>query len=386
MAGPLKETPAWQLSELRFLPPPAPCLDRATALAFLSLTRAGQIMRRTGYNHGPLPVHAHLTGDGWESNGISYEDYSGMSLTKRKVVAERRLPTPEWALNDSRMRSVIVRALELRANFRKPQLGTPKERLERTVNRRLAEKPRLEELVAKNCHAYVALKKAGNDPLRVQELGALIESMDTELRFMGKEPELLAGVIYRYYRLNEDSVAVGKALAIKPPHVRQILWRLHKAARAVATEVRVSMRINVLRGIKFDPAAKRAKGEKRCWVCGVLFTPVSKLHKFCKPLCRRKAKAAADKKRPNRGGKHAPSRYFCSDTCKETGWNIRRTMLVFKPAVGQFAPPPSGDAYDSYAAYCKVVGTEPISRDQFSLGVVKPFGSVSTDMRPKYKP
>jgi hypothetical protein len=215
-------------------------LHRATALDS-SLTRGWSIMSRSAYNHGPLPVHAHLTGDGWESTGLSYDDYSGMNLTKSKLPAERRLPTPDWALNDSRMRAVIVRALELRAAFRKPQLGTPQERLDRTVTLRLAEKPRLEEIIAKNCCDYVALKKAGNDPHRVRKLGALIESMDTELRFMGKEPALLAGVIYHYYRLNEDSVAVGKALAIKPPHVRQILWRLHKAGRAVATEVRVSM-------------------------------------------------------------------------------------------------------------------------------------------------
>jgi hypothetical protein len=196
---------------------------------------------------------------------LSYDDYSGMSLTKRKLPAERRLPTPDWALNDSRLRAVIVRSLELRANFRKPQRGTPQERLERTVKRRLAEKPRMEELIAKNCRDYVAIKKAGNDPQRVKQLGALIESMDTELRFMGKDAALLAGVIYRYYRLHEDSVAVGKALGIKPPHVRQIVWRLHKAAHVVATEVRISMHINMLRGIKFDSAAKPAKGQKRCW-------------------------------------------------------------------------------------------------------------------------
>jgi hypothetical protein len=37
-------------------------------------------------------------------------------------------------------------------------------------------------------------------------------------------------------------------------------------------------------------------------------------------------------------------------------------MIVLKPAVGQFVAPQGGDSYDSYAAYCRVIGTDPIPR------------------------
>jgi hypothetical protein len=298
-----------------------------------------------------------------------------MSLTKRKLPVDRRLPTPDWAMNDSKLRDVLVRFMELRAGFKRPRSGTPEERLARANKRRLARKPHLTETIGKLAREYVAVKKAGDDPARLKLLAIEIESIDTQLRFLGNEDKMVVGVVYRYYRLREDSVATGAALAMRPPHVRQVLWRLDKAARAVACTVRISMHINMLRGIKFDPVAVPEKGQKTCWVCGVLFTPTHGRQKFCKPLCRRKAKAAADKKRPNRGGKRTPQRYFCSDTCKETGWNIKRTMLVLKPAVGQFVAPPGGDSYDSYAAYCKVVGAEPIPREAWSQGgLVSEFG------------
>ncbi|MGH9635620.1 MAG: hypothetical protein ACRD72_12380, partial [Candidatus Angelobacter sp.] len=39
---------------------------------------------------------------------------------------------------------------------------------------------------------------------------------------------LVCGVIYRYYRVGLDSVGVAKDLGVKPPQVRQIIWRLGK--------------------------------------------------------------------------------------------------------------------------------------------------------------
>src|ERR1700734_3905671 len=132
-------------------------------------------MRRSDYNHGLLPVHAHLTGDGWESTGLSYDDYSGMSLTKRKLPVDRRLPTPDWAMNDSKLRDVVFRFRELRAGFKRPRSGTPEERLARENKQRLPRKPHLTEIISKLAREYVAVKKAGDDPARLKLLGIEIE-------------------------------------------------------------------------------------------------------------------------------------------------------------------------------------------------------------------
>jgi hypothetical protein len=60
---------------------------------------------------------------------------------------------------------------------------------------------------------------------RQQVLEQEIESLDTNLRLVDENaPATVLGVIYRSY--NFDSPAVGMALGLKPPHVRQLCWRL----------------------------------------------------------------------------------------------------------------------------------------------------------------
>jgi hypothetical protein len=226
-----------------------------------------------------LPVNVDFTADGFHSTGLSYEDYAGMHMTKGALAPARRLETPDWATNDSRMRNVLVGYMELRSGFRRMQTGTPEYRLQRAIKRRLAQKPRLTETLTHLAKQYVALKKAGKEPVRLRKLGIEIESIDTQLRFLGKDHTLALGVIYHYYRCGEDSVETATALEIRPPHVRQILWRLHKAARAVAGTVRVSMHINMLRGLKADPFAVPRNGQKQYWTCGALFTPTDAITK-----------------------------------------------------------------------------------------------------------
>ena len=49
--------------------------------------------------------------------GISFDDYTAMSVRQCLESGERRLPTPEWALNDKMLREVIVAFLERRTNI-----------------------------------------------------------------------------------------------------------------------------------------------------------------------------------------------------------------------------------------------------------------------------
>jgi hypothetical protein len=317
-----------------------------------------------------LPVNVDFTADGFQSTGLSYDDYSGMHMIDGAPQApQRRLETPDWATNDSRLRDVLVGYLELRSGFRKMQTGTPEYRLQSAIKRRLECKTRLTETLTKLAKEYAALKKAGNEPALLKKLGIEIESIDTQLRFLGKDHTLALGVIYHYYRCGSDSVATAAALDIKPPHVRQILWRLHKAAHAVAGTVRVSMSINMLRGLSTDALRALEKGQKRCWTCGAIFTPLHKRQKCCTPKCKTKRDIKKGKQR--RKEQRTAQRFFCSEICKATGWNIKRVMLTMKPGVGKFAPPPGGDSYSTYAAYCNVAGAEPMTREQFALNAYR---------------
>ena len=84
------------------------------------------------------------------------------------------------------------------------------------------------------CARYTELKRTvpctPEIAMRATQLSRQIETLDTRLRFESKDGGLLliCGIIYHYYRLGEDSVGTGKALGIKPPQVRQTLWRLSR--------------------------------------------------------------------------------------------------------------------------------------------------------------
>ncbi len=308
--------------------------------------------------------------------GISYEDYKGMRLTKDHLCVGRRLAAPLWAYNDSQLRAVVIRFMEIRAHLYGPQSGTEEERLGRAIAKRQAKLPRLTELVTRLSREYVKSKNAGADPaiLKRQALG--IKKIDTELLWLGREHLLALGCAHHYHRCGADSVATAAALGIQPPHVRCILWRLNKAAANPAKTYiappkmpRISMRINLLRGLKFNPVQVPTRGQHQCWWCGKLFTPIDSHERHCSNKCRVERRKATDKKRSKRGG-CGHRRWFCSPECKAAGFHIKKVMIAFKPGVGKFGAPPGGTSYDSYAQYCRVVGVVPMSLAAWNSGGV----------------
>jgi len=242
---------------------------------------------------GTYPVSARPVSDGWSSPGLAFEDYARMSTQQRKQSNERRLVTPLWAMNDKLLRELIVKFMEERAGFRKfPKcsikvkdvchpnfwervyngqllLQTQSQRLERAKAAIIAQRPRKIEILDKLCKDYITIKRLGlkpgtaadewnyareqpylnvDDPSkgflleeeaefdaekkRKRELEIEIEGLDTYLRITENgSADIVAAIVYLYYRAGFDSVGVGAELALKPPHVRQTLWRLHDTAK-----------------------------------------------------------------------------------------------------------------------------------------------------------
>lgn len=186
--------------------------------------------------------------------GLSFQDYASMQTFTRKQSGERRLPTPYWALNDKLFRELLVVFMEARVGIRTPT-GTLIERLERARLAALAQHPRMNDTVDRLNTEYVqtqrggvseeevarrnaaqptlpgfeeeALIQATND--RLAELEVEIEGIDTYLRYTRNGGAgVLAQVVYLYYRVGLDSVGVAEETGLKPPHVRQLLWRLNE--------------------------------------------------------------------------------------------------------------------------------------------------------------
>src|SRR5262249_7218535 len=162
------------------------------------------------------------------STGIAFEDYERMSTQTRKPSSERRLPTPDWAVHDGKLRELLVNHLELRAGFRHAQPGTQPERLARAVAKLKESTQEKVTVIKRLCHEYTTIKRSNQSDPRLRELQTQIENLDTQLRLINKPAELLIGIVYHYYRQRLDSVGTGLALGIKPPMVRATIWRLNR--------------------------------------------------------------------------------------------------------------------------------------------------------------
>ena len=215
------------------------------------------------------PVNATITATGWISNGIDFGDYSRMSTSRRKTSGERRLPTPLWAMNNPMLRRVIVQFMEERAFSKKERLklrGGLKLRLERAKARIMTKRPAAMVVLARLCDEYVEIKNKGLRPeitdaewnaskpqpymdfaegearyqdeqKRKRELEIEIEGIDTYLRISENGgADIIAAIVYLYYRTGYDSVGVAAELGLKPPHIRQTLWRLHQTAKCLEAD------------------------------------------------------------------------------------------------------------------------------------------------------
>jgi hypothetical protein len=83
------------------------------------------------------------------------------------------------------------------------------------------------------CAEYVECKVRG-DRDRMRVLQSEIRGLDTFARVMAGNPAAtVLGVIYRSYRLGENSCAVADALGLEATLVRQTLSRLNSTFRAM---------------------------------------------------------------------------------------------------------------------------------------------------------
>lgn len=209
-------------------------------------------------------VSATRTRGGWDTTGISFADFSTMHIQRREKVKERRLPTPKWSVRDDMLRELLVVHLEERF-YLEPTAGfTLTERLATARARAEYYAPHKRELLAKwlkNYHTLCVSGVIGVKPEYIDDETAIrvfaeiedgqlpldadvardyltkkslhdleiqIQNIDTDIVLTERgHAEVIVAIVYLYYRLGWDSVAVAEQLGLKSPHVRQVLARLH---------------------------------------------------------------------------------------------------------------------------------------------------------------
>lgn len=217
------------------------------------------------------------------TSGLSFSDYERMHTVTRAPVFQRVVPS--WATDDRQLRELILLACENKLRILESSEGlTHAQRLQRIRERAAVVKSKKSPVLTAMCKQYVALKTGCATVDQLRRMEVKIEGLDCELVNLQRAPELMAACTFRYYRLRENSVQISEALrTLKPPAVRQILFRLRKLAEL--GHVRQHSRgAGRPRKEPLPPPQK----EKRCVLCGAIFyTSLRNTHRrFCTKRCR----------------------------------------------------------------------------------------------------
>lgn len=209
---------------------------------------------------------------------ISFQDYSRMHVQRKAKAQERRLPTPDWSIRNEWLQVLLVTYLEERFYCTPAAGASLDERLKTARAAAIYYAPRKRELLKdwiKDYHTisacrfqnltddeaiekFLTLREVhGQLPIsaeiartylsakKLHDLEIQIQNVDTDLVLTEKgHAEVIAAVVYLYYRLRWDSVTIAEQLGLKSPHVRQVLARLHATWRT---------RLSHLAGVPLEP-------------------------------------------------------------------------------------------------------------------------------------
>jgi len=197
------------------------------------------------YKPRSFPVEAHVTPQGIQSTGLSFQDAKYAQVQERARKNARFIPA--FASSDETIRHVLL--VKVWRHFN-PVLPVPPAIDWHSFCGKMAEGLTFSEDVPahkklESAHHVEAAKKAG---------GVL---------------EFYTAVAYRAWRLRLDSVAIAESTHCTPSQVRQILHRICKVARELGYETFPPHHsAGVTRGGRSKKAVKKGKGPRgpRAWI------------------------------------------------------------------------------------------------------------------------
>ncbi len=191
-----------------------------------------------------LPKH---DADGNFENGLTFDDYSRCQThTLLGGFGKRRCATPDWAMNDTSVRRVVLAFLERRC-FSKRRVatiqGTERERLLAAICAIAAQKEGLIATYDRLDAEYVAHLSCTAEfcQARRKTLRRILEGLDTSIR-LTSQPDAIYSIVVEYHRWHLSSVGVAERHGISPVAVRQILARINRTAAELGYAVEFSSR------------------------------------------------------------------------------------------------------------------------------------------------
>jgi hypothetical protein len=133
-----------------------------------------------------------------------------------------------WALSDKLLQNLLVSYMEFRLGVTDP-CGTLQERRAMLAHAWYRMRPALDARLDRLNKRYVEACQRG-DKKRANQLETQVENLDTYIRTSncGGGLGTMANVVYCYYRRMLDSVGTADECGVKPPSVRQTLYRLNQ--------------------------------------------------------------------------------------------------------------------------------------------------------------
>lgn len=185
-------------------------------------------MPASGYTE-PTPVFGdHRANPASAETGLSFADYNFAQTEVHKLNRGRRKDPPSWAFCKAEFRLLLARYCELRADITFPMTGTTEERVAYATHVAREKIPAKMKVLEKICREYTELKKRGENFPRQRKLEQLIEGVDSQIVLDRRGPAFVVAAIYQYFSLGWDSVQVAAALQLKPPCIRQLIFRLER--------------------------------------------------------------------------------------------------------------------------------------------------------------
>jgi hypothetical protein len=194
---------------------------------------------------------------------LSYDDKQHIQIRQHRLASCRRPPTPIWATNQTLLRQLLVRFMELRAGVRIQPGLTESERLAQATARLVQQRRTLTKRMERLARAYV------KRPCWYDGRFASPRKLETQIRVLDAQLCLLnspgagAGTLLRvvqlYFGVGWDSVAVAHEVGIRPEGVRQLIHRLHRVWRRMATEELAPIRYTAARLLRTKVHQKTAR-------------------------------------------------------------------------------------------------------------------------------
>lgn len=176
--------------------------------------------------------------DGSYEPGLSFDDYCRMQTVGTRSAQELRLPVPDWAVNDSDLRKVILSYMSHRAfaGCQRVLLRGMTEHqkalficawMQKSVVRKIKilEKLSNEYMEHFQCTAPWCIR-------RRKTLRTMISGIDRQICML-RTPDVFARVVKSYYRQRLTSVEVGAECGLSPSGVRQLLRRISMHAQSL---------------------------------------------------------------------------------------------------------------------------------------------------------